>query len=103
MVDQVHVGDFGTIYELEFQESAVAVDISSFTTLEIHWLKPDGTSQVNNTAVFSVGGVDGKIRYTTLVDTEIDQSGTWKMQGFISKAGEEHHSSIVTFPVVNNI
>lgn len=103
MADQIHVGDFGTVYELTIKENAAAVDVSSFTTLEIFWLKPDGTTLVTNTAVFSTDGTNGKIKYVTTTNAEINQAGTWKMQGHISKAGEEHRSSIVTFPVINNL
>lgn len=103
MADEVHVADIGTIYELEFKEGGSVVNLSTFTTKEIFWLKPDGTTKVTNTAVFTTDGTDGKIRYVSTASSEINQAGTWKMQGHVFKTGEEHRSSIVTFPVINNL
>ena len=103
MANEVHVADFGTVFELEIEEDGAAIDISSYITLEIIFLKPDGTTKVTNTAVFSSDGTDGKMRYITTAASEIDVPDNWSMQGRLAKTGQDFKTEIVKFEVVANL
>ena len=98
----VHVGDIGTIFELTVEDCNGVVDISTATTLEIIFRKPDGT-QVINLACLSGTGVDGKMRYKTTVSTEIDQEGDWLMQGRVEFGADDFKTTVVGFNVQGNI
>ena len=76
----VRVGDVGVILEVQFVDtSAVAVDISTGTTLQIRITRPNGIT-LTKTATFSAAGVDGKIRYTS-VAADFNVAGTYQIQG----------------------
>lgn len=100
----VHLNDIGTIFELTIldQDDAV-VNVSSAVgagTKVIRFEKPDG-SVVSQEAVFSTNGTDGKIRYVSL-SGDIDQVGTWSMQGFVNITAGEFSTECPEFPVRPN-
>lgn len=98
---EIHVGDVGTMFIATLVEDSVAVDISSATTVEMVFLKPDGTA-VSKTAVFYSDGTDGKIRYATLAG-DLDQAGKWKLQAYVEMPSWSGHSDIATFRVYSNL
>lgn len=104
MADEVHVGDIGTVYELEIQESGSSIDISSYTTLQIIFLSPaDDAVSVAKTALFTTDGTDALMRYVSLLATEFDVAGNWQMQGRLAKTGQDFKTEVVLFDVVNNL
>lgn len=103
MSDEVHVGDFGTAFELEIQEDGSTIDISSYTTLQMIFLKPDGVTKLTETAVFTTDGVDGLMQYVTTAASEIDVAGNWKRQGRLAKVGEDFKTEVVVFEVIDNL
>lgn len=89
----VQLGDVGVDIIVQFLDSDCdPKDISSFTTLSICFEKTDGTT-VSKTATFTTDGTDGKIQYLTETGV-IDQTGTWRLQGVISKVGAEWRTPI---------
>lgn len=79
-VEEIHVDDIGTIFEATVKDGTVVVDISTATTKEFFFEKPDGTTTTVD-AEFSDDGVDGKLKYTTEADDDvIDVAGRWKFQ-----------------------
>lgn len=106
---EIHLGDIGTSFELTFYESVCTgtvqtievVDISTATTMEIIFSKPDGTT-VTQTAVFVTDGTDGAIRYFSQTG-DLDQTGNWKVQGHVILPTGEWYSSISKFKVFANL
>jgi hypothetical protein len=74
--DAVGVAIKGTIVEDD-----VAVNVSTVTTKQLVFTKPDGT-QVTKTAAFLTDGSNGIIQYVT-VSGFLDQAGTWSVQGYV--------------------
>jgi hypothetical protein len=101
MTDQIHVNDIGTIFELEVQEDAAAVDISTATAMFIYLKNPAGTTKTC-TASFSGDGTDGKIQYITIAD-DLDTEGPWEIQGKVELPGWQGYTSIVNFTVYPNL
>jgi hypothetical protein len=101
-VGEIHVGDIGTVFTVTIldQDSAV-VDISSATTKNMIFKKPDGT-KVTKTGVFVSDGTDGKMKYTT-VSGDIDAYGEWKLQGFIDLGSTEWYTDFTKFTVHRNL
>ena len=54
----IHVDDFGWLAQLTIVEDGAAVDISSYTTRQFVFVKPDAT-EVTKTALFDTDGTDG--------------------------------------------
>lgn len=98
--NEVHVGDIGTIFELTVMDGASVVDVSTATTKEIVFRKPDGTT-ATKTATFTTNGSDGKIRYATVAN-DLDKHGTWKVQAHIIMPTGEWRSDMSEFTVYTN-
>jgi hypothetical protein len=83
-------------------EDGEVVDVSTVTTKELVFRKPNGTT-LTKTASFFTDGTDGKIQY--LAETDFfDVVGFWKVQGYvIFPAGFNGRSLINIFQVRDNL
>jgi hypothetical protein len=97
MWDNIHTDDYGWIGRLRIVEDEMAVDISSYTTLQYILRAPDGTV-TTKTAAFATDGTDGLLQ-RTFVDGDIDQVGAWQVQARIAKTGAELTSARLRFDV----
>jgi glycerol-3-phosphate dehydrogenase len=100
--NEIHIGDIGTIFEVTLLDDTAIVDISNATDLVIVFQKPDKTI-INNTAVLSSDGTDGKMQYVVALDTELDQKGNWKIQGIVELPTGKWSSDIDKFKVYENL
>lgn len=77
-----HVGDIGTVFQITMlDQDGVAADISSATTKQILFEKPDPERTVLiKAADWVTDGTDGKIEYV-VVNGDLDLAGTWKIRG----------------------
>jgi hypothetical protein len=100
-VQEIHIGDIGTVFEITITDCTAAVDISTATDMSIVFRKPDGAI-VEKTAEFLTDGTDGKLAYTT-VDGDIDQKGTWKIQAKVVMPSGAWSSNIDSFKVYENL
>lgn len=91
----IHVDDFGWVAQLAIVQDDVAVDISSYTTRQFVFGKPDAT-EVTKTALFDTDGTDGVLTYT-VEDGLIDATGYWRVRAVLTKANAELTSDAVTF------
>jgi hypothetical protein len=95
----VKLGDIGTVFELEIQDCGKTLDISSASSQEIIFVKPNG-AEVSHTSQFSTDGTNGKIQYIT-ISGDIDKVGTWGIKGKVtlSAPAGEWTSTTATFDV----
>ena len=100
-LDEVHVGDIGTVFEATITDAGVVVDISGASTKDLNFLKPS-LATLNKAASFTTDGTDGKIRYTTL-SGDLDEAGTWQIQGHVIFGGGDWSTDIIKFNVFANI
>ena len=103
MACKIHVGDIGTIFEVEIVDcDATVISVQSATVKQIIFRKPDGTTVVKS-AVFTTDGADGLIQYTIVAD-DLDMSGTnWHIQGFVVLPSGEWYSNYGQFTVWDNL
>jgi len=102
MSGEVHVGDIGTIFKLSItDQDDAALDISSATTKQILFRKPDGTT-LTKAGVFDTDGTDGVLNYT-IVSGDIDQVGGWTVQAYVVLPTGAWHSSLGRFAVEENL
>lgn len=102
MTEEIHVGDIGTKFLVTIKEGTSVVDISSATTKEIIFLKPEAASGTVEVAEFETDGTDGKIYYlsgTSFLDT----AGEWTIQAHVAIGTDEWRSSFGTFVVYDNL
>lgn len=101
VLDEVHNGDIGTVFEATITDAGVVVDISSATTKDLNFLKPSAAT-LNKAAVFTTDGTDGKIRYVTL-SGDLDEDGKWSIQGHVVFGGGSWKTNVVEFNVFGNV
>lgn len=102
MSAEIHLGDVGTVFTATIlDENGAAVDVSSASELTLVYNKPDGTA-IERTAVLVNDGTDGMISYTTIA-LDIDQVGTWRVQGYVAIGTSEFYSDVHVFRVYPNL
>ena len=99
--NEIHVNDVGTQFLVTVTDGSSAVDISSATTKELIIKKPSGTKLTKATA-FSTDGTDGKIYYTVVAD-DLDEVGTYEIQGKVVITDGTFYTNIQTFKVHRNL
>lgn len=100
-VEEIHVGDIGTVFEVTVHDCDVVVDISAASTMEIVFKKPDKTI-VTKVAVHTTDGLDGKMQYVTILD-DLDLKGTWSIQARVTLPTGTWRSEISKFKVYANL
>lgn len=103
MSNNIHVDDVGTIFKvlIKDDDTGAALDIRTATTLQLKFKKPQSPT-VTKTAVFTTDGSDGYIQYPVIAG-DLDISGKWSVQGFVSGGGYDNSSEIGTFTVHPNL
>ena len=83
MAGSIFVGTVGFKITL-----VLGVDVSAGgATVRIRYLKPDGTTAEWNAVIDSAP--NGTISYTTTAAADLDQPGTWKLNGIYDTTGDD--------------
>lgn len=102
MSQQIHVNDVGTEFRIAItDDDSAIVDLSSATVLQIIFKKPDSTDLVVEANLYT-DGTDGIIYYNA-VEGDLDQSGLYKIQGYVEIGAGSFYSSIGSFKVHCNL
>ena len=99
--NEIHQNDVGTQFLVTVKDGSSAVNISSATTKQLIIKKPSGT-KLTKTATYSTDGADGKIYYNTVAD-DLDEAGTYKLQGKVVISDGTFYTDITTFKVYRNL
>lgn len=98
----IHQNDIGTTLLVTICDcSNNAIDISTADTKQIVLKKPSG-STLTKTATFITDGSDGKIQYV-VQSGDMDEVGTWKVQGVVTIGAYTWHSNFESFKVYRNL
>ncbi len=101
-INEIRENDVGTVFEREIKDGATVIDISSASSMQIIFQKPDDGAFITKTAVFTSDGTDGKLRYVT-VSNDLDEIGVWQWQAKIVITGGEWKTDILDFQVHENL
>ncbi len=101
IVEEIHVGDIGTVLVVTLKNDNVPVDISAATTKQIILQNPSVTGGAF-AATFTTDGTDGKLQYTTTIN-DLDESGVWQIQAYVVLATGAWRSEIQEFSVFPNL
>lgn len=99
-VEEIHVGDIGTRLEGVVEDSGVAVDLTTATSVTMRLEKPD-RSRVDHPATIDVPLL-GEVHYTT-VTGDTDQAGHWLQQLIVIFPTGTFKSDVESFTVHENI
>lgn len=99
--NEVHVSDIGTVFEVTIKDDTVAVDVSTASTKNLLFRKPDGTI-LTKAASFKTTGADGIIQYVT-ISGDLSMPGLWNLQAHIVMSSGNWKSDVATFEVHPNL
>jgi hypothetical protein len=100
-VEEIHVGDIGTIFRCTIYDDTTIVNIAPATSLKIIFKLPD-TTVIEKTAELYTNGSDGILQYTT-ISGDLSLAGNWSMQAEITMSTGKWRSDIVKFHVYENL
>ena len=103
MSSEVQKNDIGTVFRITIKDrdTLEILNISSASTKQIIFLKPDGNKLTKN-ASFYTDGTDGKIQYTG-ISGDLDTVGIWKIQSYLILSNNQYSSDVSTFKVKENV
>lgn len=94
----IHVDDYGWVGKLRIVQDGEPVDISTYTTRQFIFTKPDGT-EVTKTATFDTDGTNGVLRYVVETGVMNVVSAKWSVRALLTKVGSELTSAPLNFSV----
>lgn len=100
-VEEIHVGDIGTVFEVTLNDCDAIVDLTGALSQELIFKKPD-KSVITRTTVFKTDGTDGIITYTTVAN-DLDQKNSWQVQAKVTLPTGTWSSDIHKFKVYDNL
>lgn len=99
---EIHLGDTGTAFRVTIVDcDSSAIDLSTATTKEILFSKPNG-QVVSKSADFYTNGTDGIIQYVT-ESGFLDQPYLWQLQAYVVTPAGSWKSNIYEFKVFKNL
>lgn len=101
MIDEIHIGDTGTLIKLTVEENGEAMDLSTATGITFDFERPDGTVFSKTGSLYG-GGTTGIVSYTSLAST-FDMEGGWRVQARMTVGSSVFRTSIAKFNVYANL
>ena len=105
-VEQAHVNDIGTIFRVTVYDTTstggtTVANISTASTKQFTFKRPDGTT-FDRAAVFTSDGSDGNIQYLS-VDGDLNVAGTWHLQAYVVTSAGNWRTDVGHFKVSENL
>jgi hypothetical protein len=100
-LEEVHVDDIGTEFEVTFTEKGIVVDISTASEITIRFERADQT-KITRTMTIKTTGLDGKARYVTVAG-DLNSDGSWKFQTHLVMPSGSWYGKIQKFRVYPNL
>lgn len=99
--ETVQLGAIGANIIVTVEEDDAIVNLSTVTTKNLVFKKPNGVS-VTKTASFFTDGTDGKLKYST-ESGFLDKAGEWKVQAdLVFPSGYDGPTEVGSFQVLPN-
>ena len=105
MAEIVQSGQIGLKIRYQFTNDGSPMAIQSATLMELY-LKPQGGVKVVRTPIFDTNGMDGKVKWTTELVTDVVATTSavlYEVQGYVELPGFKGFGSIATFQVSPNL
>lgn len=99
----IRIGDTGTSLEVTVVDcDGAIIPLNSATIMTIRLKAPNDAALVNKTAELVTDGSDGKMHYVTQAG-DLNQSGKWKVQGYVALPAGNWSTDIDSFVVADNL
>jgi hypothetical protein len=93
--EKIYVGDVGTRFNFTILEAGLPVNLTGYEGLLIEFQRPDKTKFTEELTVISLA--QGRVRYTTVANTDLNQSGRWRAQLILTLPEWTGRASEVSF------
>jgi hypothetical protein len=103
MASEIHVNDIGTRFLCTVKDSGVVVDLSSASLLQINFRKPDDEIITRTGATLTDGSVVSGVMYYDTLAGDLDEAGSYKLQGKVTLSAGTYYTNIHTFKVHCNL
>ena len=103
MSSEIHQEDVGTRFLVTVKDDGVVVDLSNATVRQLNFRKPDDSVFNRAASVFGDGSASSGVMYYDSVVGDLDQTGSYKLQGKVSLPSGSYYTDIYTFRVNCNI
>ena len=104
-VEEIHLNEIGTIFEVTLKDDDLILDVSTATNAgdkQLVFKKPSGIV-ITQEAVFKTDGSDGIIQYVS-IDGDLDELLVWQIQAKVTIPGLGTWSSDISkFKVYENL
>lgn len=103
IIEEIHVGDVGTVFQVTLKNGTTVVDLSSITLTSkgFYFESPSGVVLAQPVS-FATDGSDGILEYTIPLAV-LYEAGVHRLQVFITTATQSWKSSIAEFSVFPNL
>jgi hypothetical protein len=98
---EIHQNDIGTTFRVTILDGTTIVDLSTATSKQLIFQKPDNTNLIKTASLYT-DGTDGIIQYTTVAG-DLDIVGVWSIEAFIVFGTNQWHSDVSQFRVFRNL
>tara|TARA_R110000824_G_scaffold395962_1_gene597094 strand:+ start:603 stop:911 length:309 start_codon:yes stop_codon:yes gene_type:complete len=99
--NEIHKDDIGTKFLVTIYDGSSVVNVSGSSSKQIIFKKPAGT-KLTKSAAFDSDGTDGKIYYAAVAG-DLDETGTYEIQGKVIVTDGTFYTDIQTFKVHRNL
>lgn len=100
----IHENDLGTEFIVQVVDAVTAdpIDLTDYTTKEIIFESPDGTTATKTAVAEDL--TNGKIKWVSTAGF-LTPAGVWKLQAHVAHSGNgtDHKTEVVPFKVYANI
>ena len=103
MSSEIHTDDVGTRFLVTIKDDGDTVDISNASIRQLNFRKPDDTVLNKTALIFNDGSESSGVMYYDSILGDLDQMGSYKLQGKISLPSGTYYTDIYTFTVNCNI
>ncbi len=100
---EIHKDDIGTDFQISVKDGGTAVDLSTATTKDIIFGKPDGTGITHAASFLTPPGSDGVLRYKSVAG-DLTPAGIWTLQAsVVIPSSGTWKSDVHSFRVHDNV
>ena len=99
--NEIHKNDVGTVFVATIMDAAAVINISTATTKQLLFRKPNGTV-LTKAGAFTTDGSDGKLQYTTIAG-DLSDVGGWSLQAKLIFPAGTWYSDVHRFEVHKNV
>jgi len=103
MSSEIHKADIGTKFLVTIKDDGDTVDLTNATLRQLNFRKPDDTVVYRTASIAGDGSESSGVMFYNSIAGDLDQAGSYKLQGKVSLPSGTYYTDIYTFKVHCNL